>query len=115
MDIVEKLMKDIGKICAKIFVNKEEKCSEKINIDQMDSVDIFKIVLNKSFHEGDYNKAENLIFNELENNNSPEVYEVAMEFYNELLKKSDEHLNRSDFTRNEIYQGLKDIQKFRAS
>lgn len=115
MDTIEKLVKDIGKICAKVFFDKEETSSEKINIEQMDSTDIFKIVFNKSFHEGNYNKAEDLIFYELEKNNSTEVYEVAMEFYNTLLNKSDDHLNKNNFTRSEIYQGLNDIQKFKAS
>lgn len=115
VDIIEKLIKDIGKMCAKIFFDKEEKSSEKINIEQMSSTDIFKIIFNKSFHEGNYNKAEDLIFDELERNNSLQVYEVAIEFYNSLLEKSDEQLNQSNFPRKEIYQGLKDIQKFKVS
>lgn len=53
----------------------------------MTSADIFKIIYNKAFHEGNYNRAENLLFDELEKNTSPEVYEVAIEFYNSLLKK----------------------------
>lgn len=113
MDVIEKLIKDIGKMCAKVFFNKEEKSSEKVDLEQMSSTDIFKIIFNKSFHEGDYNKAEDLIFNQLEKKNSQEVYEVALEFYNSLSKKSDEQLRQSNFTREEIYQGLKDIQKFK--
>lgn len=60
-----------------------------------------------------YNKAEDLIFDELEKNNSPKVYEAAVEFYNSLLEKSDEELNKSNFPRKEIYRGLDDIQKFK--
>lgn len=112
MDI-EKLIKDLGKAVGEILFDKKEKNSEKINIEQMSSTDIFKILYNKSFHERNYNKAEELIFDELEKNNSPEVYEVAIRFYNSLLEKSDEHLKQSDFSREEIYQGLKDIQKFK--
>jgi len=112
MDI-EKLIEEFGMAFAKIIFNKEEKKSEKINIDQMSSTDIFNIIFNKSFHKGNYNRAENLIFNELENNNSTEVYEVAIEFYNSLLKKSDEELNKRNFPRKEIYQGLNDIQRFK--
>jgi len=48
----------------------------------------------------------------LEKNNSPEVYEIAIEFYNSLLERSDEQLKQNNFTRKEIYQGLNDIQKF---
>lgn len=79
----------------------------------MSPIDIFKIILNKVVHEGNYNKAEDLIFDELEKNNSQEVYEIAIDFYNSLLKKSDEILNQSSFPRVEIYQGLKDIEKFK--
>ncbi|BCZ44823.1 hypothetical protein psyc5s11_08900 [Clostridium gelidum] len=112
MDI-EKLIEEFAMAFAKVLFNKEEKKSEKINIDQISSTDIFKIIFNKSFHRGDYSKAEDLIFHELENNNSTEVYEVASEFYNTLLKKSDEELNKRNFPRKEIYQGLDDIKRFK--
>ncbi|WML33708.1 DUF6483 family protein [Clostridium sp. OS1-26] len=110
---IEKLIEQLGKTFGKIIFNKREKCSEKVNIHQMSSVDIFKIIFNKLFHDGNYNKAEDLIFDELKKNNSPEVYEIAIEFYNSLLKKSDEELNKGDFPRKEIYRGLDDIQKFK--
>jgi len=111
MDI-EKLIRRFGKALGKIVFNKKEKSSEKIDIYQMSSTDIFKIVFSKLFHEGNYNKAEDLIFNELEKSNSPEVYEVAIEFYSSLLKKSDDELDKSNFPRKEIYRGLDDIKKF---
>lgn len=110
---IEKLIEQFGKTFGKIIFNKKEKYSEKINIHQMSSVDTFKIIFNKLLHDGDYNKAEDLIFDELKKNNSPEVYEVAIEFYDSLLKKSDEELNESNFPRKEIYRGLDDIQKFK--
>ncbi len=113
MDI-QKLIEELGRSIGKIICNKQEKSSEKINIDQMDSTDIFKIIFNKAFRAGNYNKAEELIFDELEKNNALEVYEVAIEFYDSLLEKSDEELNKSNFSREEIYEGLKDIQKFKA-
>lgn len=65
MDI-EKLIKELGKSIGKIICNKKEENNEKIDIEQMSSIDIFKIILNKVVHEGNYNKAEDLIFDELE-------------------------------------------------
>lgn len=112
MDIIQKLIKDIAKMAAKIAFNKEEKSSENFDLGQIDSMDIFRMMFNKYFHEGDYNKTEDLIFNELENNNSSEVYSIALDFYNLLLKKSDEELLKSNFPREEIYHGLEDIKKF---
>jgi hypothetical protein len=112
MDI-EKLIQELGKSIGKIICNRKEENSEKFNIEQMTSTDIFKIIFTKAVHEGNYNKAENLIFDELETNYSDEVYEIAIEFYKSLLRKSNELLNQSNFLREEIYQGLKDIQKFK--
>jgi hypothetical protein len=112
MDI-EKLIKELGKSIAKFICNKKEESSKKFNIERMSSVDIFKIIFTKAFNEGNYNQAEDLIFAELEKNNSQEVYEIAIEFYNSLLEKSDELLIKNNFSKEEIYQGLKDIKKFR--
>lgn len=112
MDI-EKLVKELGKSIGKIICNKKEENSQKINIEQLTSADIFKIIFTKTVHEEDYNKAEDLIFDELETNYSDDVYEIAIEFYKSLLIKSNEILNKSNFSREEIYQGLKDIQKFK--
>ncbi len=112
---IEKLIEEFGKTLGKTIFNKKEESSKKININQMSSTEIFKIILNKLFYEGNYDKAEDLIFEELEKNDSPEVYEIAVEFYNALLKKSDEELNEGNFARDEIYQGLDDIERFKAN
>ncbi|GAE01113.1 hypothetical protein CBO05C_0803 [Clostridium botulinum B str. Osaka05] len=112
---IEKLIEEFGKSLGKTIFNKKEECSEKININQMSSTEIFKIIFNKLFHEGSYNEAEDLIFYELEKNNSPEVYEVAIKFYNSLLEKSDEYLDKNNFPRKEIYRGLDDIKKFKVN
>ncbi|EHJ00299.1 hypothetical protein CDLVIII_3744 [Clostridium sp. DL-VIII] len=112
MDI-EKLINELGKSIGKIIANKKEESSIKINMDKMDSIDLFKIIFTKTVHERNYNKAEDLIFDELEKNNSLEVHEIAIEFYNSLLQKSDEHLKENNFSREEIYQGLKDLEKLK--
>lgn len=112
MDIIQQLIKDIAKMSAKIAFNKEEKSDEKFKLGQMNSMDIFRMMFDKLFHEGNYNKTEDLIFNELEVNSSPEVYAIALEFYNLLLEKSDEELLKSNFSREEVYRGLNDIEKF---
>lgn len=110
---IERLTKDIGKMCAKIFCNKEEKNSDKIDIEQMSSTDIFKIMFKSLYNKGKYNEAENLIFLELEKNYSPELYDIALNFYDLLLKKSDDQLIKNNFSREEIYQGLEDIKKLK--
>jgi len=96
---------------AKILLNKEEKSSVKIELDQMSRTDIIPILLKRLVYEGEYNKAENIIFDELNKNNSHEMYLVAVDFYNLLLEKSDEELANDNFSREEIYQGLEDVKK----
>lgn len=66
MDI-ERLTKSIGKMGAKVLFNKEEKSSHRIDVEQMSSTDIFKIMFKSLYNKGNYNEAENLIFYELEN------------------------------------------------
>jgi len=109
---IEKLIEELGRAIGKLIFNKKETSSENINIKEMSSTDIFKILYNKLFHMGNYNKAEDMIFYELQKNNSPEVYKVAIEFYDSLFKKSDEDLNKNNFSRDEIHQGLNDLQKY---
>ena len=108
---LEELFKSLGKMGAKILFNKEEKVSEKININQINSTSIIPILLKRLVYEGQYNKAENILFNELKKNNSEEMQIIAEDFYNLLLEKSDEELNRNGFPREEVYLGLKDIKR----
>ncbi|EPS51474.1 hypothetical protein HYH70_07030 [Clostridium botulinum] len=108
---IKKSIDDLGKLFGKTVLENDK----NIDAEKIGSTDLFKIILNKLFHEGNYDKAEDLIFEELEKNDSPEVYEIAMEFYNALLQKSDEELNESNFSREEIYQGLDDIKRFKAN
>ncbi|WP_343759819.1 DUF6483 family protein [Clostridium oceanicum] len=110
---IEKLIEGVGRALGKLVSNKDKKTSEKIVINKVGSQDIFKIIFNKLYHEGSYDKAEDLIFDELEKNNSPEVYEIAIDFYNCLLEKSDEELTKNNLPRKEIYQGLEDLKEFK--
>lgn len=107
---LEELFKNLGKVGAKLFFNKEEKTSEKINLNQINSTNILPILLKRLVYEGEYNKAENILFNELNSNSSDEIRKIAIDFYNLLLQKSDEELNSRNFSRQEIYQGLEDIK-----
>ncbi|APH15941.1 hypothetical protein NPD5_1327 [Clostridium sporogenes] len=108
---IKKSIDDLGKLFGKTILENDK----NIDTEKIGSTDLFKIILNKLFYEGNYDKAEDLIFEELEKNDSPEVYEIAVEFYNALLKKSAEELNEGNFARDEIYQGLDDIERFKTN
>ncbi len=107
---IEKLIKELAQNVMKTMLNKEDKSSDKINLDQISSTDILKIVLKRLVYDGEFNKAENILFEEINKNKSQETYQIALDFYNLLLEKSDEELQEENFTREEIYQGLEDIK-----
>lgn len=110
MDI-EKIIRDMAKIGAKVLFNKEAASVDNIDITKISSEDMTTIILKRLVYEGDYNKAENILFEELIKNNSPEMQQVANKFYNSLLEKSDEELYNNNFSRKEIYHGLEDVKK----
>lgn len=107
---IEKLIRDFGKNIAKAALNKKES-SEQTILDCIGSSDIIKIILNRLVNDGEYNKAENMLFEVIEKDKSQELYNVAVDFYNLLLEKNDEELERGGFSRKEVYQGLKDIKR----
>lgn len=53
-------------------------------------------------------EAENLLFSEIENGES---FSIAIEFYTKLNEFSDNELEDNNFSREEIYDGLKDIAR----
>lgn len=107
---LEELFKNLGKAGAKILLNKEEKKSEVINLDQISSADILPGVLKKLVSEGQYNKAEDMLFREWSEDSTEGMYSIAVDFYGLLLEKTDEELRRGNFSREEIYQGLSEIE-----
>ncbi|MPN01739.1 hypothetical protein SDC9_148950 [bioreactor metagenome] len=59
------MIENLARNLAKTVLNKKEKSSEKINLNQLGSTDILQIMLNRLVHEGNYNKAENMLFEEI--------------------------------------------------
>jgi hypothetical protein len=108
---IEKLINELAKGFAKTVLNKEEESIEQINLNDISSGDILQIILKRLVNDGEYNKAENMLFKTINKNSSQEIYQIAVNFYNLLLEKSDEELEKGNFTREEIYQGLQDIKK----
>lgn len=85
---------------------------EKIDITNMGNKDVTLIILRRLVHSGEFNKAEDILFEELEKDSSVDMYNVGVEFYNMLLEKNDKELEEGNFSREEIEQGLKDIKKY---
>jgi hypothetical protein len=108
---IERLINELAKNITKTVLNKEDESSQKINLNDVGSGDILQIILNRHVNDGDYNKAENILFDTINKNDSQEIYQIAINFYNLLLEKNDAELKNGNFTKEEIYQGLHDIKR----
>ncbi|WP_291578923.1 DUF6483 family protein [Clostridium sp. UBA6640] len=110
-DYILRLAEDLGKFAAKVLLHKEQEEYENINLDSLSSEEILHILLKKLVFEGKYNEAENILFEELHKNPSNDLISIGKDFYNILLSKSDEELIKGKFSREEVLQGLKDMEK----
>lgn len=110
-DYILRLAESVGKFAAKVFLHKEAKEMENISQGTMSGQDIIPIWVKRLTYEGKYNEAENIIFEELDKEPTMQIIDVAKTFYTTLLSKSDEELQKANFSREEIYMGLKDIKK----
>ncbi len=97
---------------AKVIFHKEIPTVEIINENGLISGEgLLFHRLNILVEQGNINEAENLIFEELKDNNSNELLQVALRFYEQLNKLSDERLLLCDFSREEILDGITAIKK----
>lgn len=60
---------------------------------------------------GEINLAENLLFAKIEENHLYDMLELGLDFYVYLSSKSDDFLEEHNFSRQEISDGLEDLQK----
>ena len=81
-----------------------------VNLEYTGSSEILSIILKSLIAKKEYNKAENVLFEEIEKNKSEANYKVGIDFYEELLEKSNEDLLENNFSKEEILQGIKDLK-----
>ena len=106
---IEELINELVKNTGKSLLQKEEDNNEIINLDEADSSDYIRILLKSLVLKHEYNKAENIIFEEIKKNKSEKIYKIALNFYDLLMDQSDDKLKNGNFLREEIFQGLKDV------
>ena len=66
--------------------------------------------LNKLVKNGNIDKAEDLLFTEVENYRSDANFKIALEFYETLNKMDESTLNKYAFSKKEIIDGLDEIK-----
>lgn len=106
---IEELINELAKNTGKSLLQKEEDNNEIINLNEADSSDYIRILLKSLVLKHEYNKAENILFEEIKKNKSEKIYKIALDFYDLLMDQSDDKLKNGNFSREEIFQGLKDV------
>lgn len=78
---------------------------------ELSGTEYLRYTLMNMLQDGQINDAEDLLFETIEQHPRPEYLGVALEFYALLAEKSDEELRTSDFSSEEIADGLGAIRK----
>lgn len=114
MDMIETLSDVIIKAILGKEAEKESNDGEfymtEIEYDREDYV--IKALLTRLVSEGKINEAENLLFKTVEENPSPQMMKLSLEFYKDLGKKTEEELEACGFSKEEIVEGLTDIKEY---
>ena len=97
-------------IAAKILTCKQTKKTEIIVQQSMGSENL-TMMLNQLIKEGNFNKAENILFEQLEIYPTIDIYNAGLDFYENLNAMSDEKLKKSSYSRDEIVQGIQDMTR----
>lgn len=98
----------ISEFLQKLFTDMET--NRKLNENEQYQKDSFEFerLLENLIEENRINDAENILFEKLETNNLMYAT-IATRFYDKLKGLSDEKLQKSNYSRDEILQGLNDM------
>lgn len=98
----------VSEFLQKLFTDMET--SRKLNENEQYQKDSFEFerLLENLIEEHRINDAENILFEKLETNNLMYAT-IATRFYDKLKGLSDEKLQKSNYSRDEILQGLNDM------
>ena len=73
------------------------------------SMDIYKLLILYHEHQGEYSKAEDCLF-ELVENGCEEAIQVGESFYSRLLNRTDQELKRGNLPLSEVNEGLQELK-----
>lgn len=110
-DYFERMIKTVINGLVSIFKNKNaiessiENDSVILKEDQL-----LEIMIKKYISEGQINKAEDMLFEAIEDRKSSRNLELAVFFYETISKWDDERLMKCNFSKEEIVDGLNEVK-----
>jgi hypothetical protein len=112
-DYIMRQIEGLSRMLARVLFDRDME-SEELHLDEdgtLSGSDVLAYRLKKLLHERKINEAENLLFETLEASPLPSYGRTALDFYREISTLSDEELAAADFSREEIADGLREVQR----
>ncbi|MDD6481468.1 MAG: DUF6483 family protein [Lachnospiraceae bacterium] len=106
-DLLMRQIRDMARMLASVLFGKK---SETYEYEEEKEITTDSL-LNRLIHmadDGNINKAENILSDELEKDED-EILQTALEFYEHLNTLSDEFLEKNNYSREEIKEGIQDL------
>lgn len=113
-DYIKRMIKSIGQMLVAIVKGKNaiENNMNEDNYDVVISEDgLLEIMIKKYISAGKINEAENMLFKEISSHKSRKNLELALFFYDEINKLDKDKLEKYNFSKQEIVEGLKEVKK----
>lgn len=107
-DFIMRQIELITRYIAESVFKKESPEYEIVEKETLSDTDKLHNKLIKLIDEDKINEAEDLLFDKLDTNDQ-KYLEVALDFYSRLTKLDEDTLERNDFTKEEIAEGLADV------
>ena len=109
-DYILRMIKDLIKSIAHIILGKSEIQYNLPEKDEYSRVDFLYVKLLELVNQGNINEAEDMLFDEI-NSSDMRQFEMAMSFYLYLNDFGDDYLEKNNYSRDEISEGIKSICK----
>ena len=109
-DYILRMIKDLTKSIAHLILGKSEIEYELPKESEYSRVDTLYVKLIELVNMGQINEAEDLLFDEI-NPSDMRQFEMAMSFYLYLNDFGDDYLEKNDYSRDEITEGIRSICK----
>lgn len=109
-DYILRMIKDLTKSIAHLILGKSEIEYELPEESEYSKVDTLYVKLIELVNLGQINEAEDLLFEEI-NPSDMRQFEMAMSFYLYLNDFGDDYLEKNNYSRDEITEGIRSICK----
>lgn len=110
MGLVDRLKNENRELVFKELLGKKYSDLDDFDIVYSPNEEFILIDIKRLVLESKINEAEDVLFASLEKSRSINMLFIAGEFYTMLMDLSDEELNKNNFSRSEIKDGMSDVK-----